>query len=129
MGEEAEQLANILHRVALLCETRGVVLKYCFQDFDRSNCGSVTKAQFRQNFPFLQSNSLNEADLELLVDRYTDSRNTVHYRALHEDVSKTNEVVDITQCPRSDLVLRPDPNQWTQMDLTAEDKIQAKVVE
>jgi Ca2+-binding EF-hand superfamily protein len=124
-----EKLTHVLHRVALLCETRGVVLKYCFQDFDRSNCGSVTKAQFRQNFPFLQSNGLTEEDLEVLVDRYTDTKDTVHYRALHEDVSKNGDVLDVTQCPQSLLVLRPDQYQWTQADLTAEDKIQAKVVE
>jgi len=129
MGEEAEQLANILHRVALLSETRGVVIKYCFQDFDRANCGSVTKAQFRQNFPFYQSNGLTEKDVDLLVERYLDSRQCVNYRALHEDVTKAQEAIEMTKCPRSDLVLRPDPTKWTQADLTAEDKIQAKVVE
>merc|ERR1719321_747153 len=72
------KLEHVLHRVALLVKTRGVVLKYCFQDFERSHAtsltvprrsGKVTVEQFWRSFPFTKD--LPTEDVQILIERYS----------------------------------------------------------
>merc|ERR1719443_2741237 len=55
--ENTEQLDHVLHRLALLCKARGVVFKYCYQDYERGDAaaltvprrgGKITIAQFKR---------------------------------------------------------------------------------
>merc|ERR1712194_500992 len=56
----SSEMHAILHRVALLTQTKGIVMKYCFEDAERKEstsllvrrrAGRVTEAQFRRCFP------------------------------------------------------------------------------
>jgi hypothetical protein len=133
--EDQSKLERALHRLALLVKTRGVELKYCFQDHERSDAasltvprrsGKVTIEQFWRCFPFLKE--LDTASVQLIIDRYTTPQGDVHYMQLHNDVK---EIVDNSPppFPTSPLVIRPDAAKWSQHQLTAVEKIQAKVVE
>eukprot|EP00746_Dinoflagellata_sp_MGD_P000018 gnl/MRDRNA2_/MRDRNA2_100039_c0_seq1.p1 gnl/MRDRNA2_/MRDRNA2_100039_c0~~gnl/MRDRNA2_/MRDRNA2_100039_c0_seq1.p1 ORF type:complete len:498 (+),score=99.14 gnl/MRDRNA2_/MRDRNA2_100039_c0_seq1:71-1495(+) len=133
--DDHEKLNHVLHRVALLVRTRGIVLKYQFQDFERSDAtsltvprrsGKVTVEQFCRCFPFIKD--LDKDDLLLLLDRYTTPSGDIHFQQMHDDISEkmSNEPPPF---PKSDLVLRPDTNNWSQKQLTAVQRIQAKVVE
>jgi len=133
--EDKEKLNHVLHRIALLVRTRGVVLKYQFQDFERSDAtsltvprrsGKVTVEQFCRCFPFLKD--LDKDDLILLIDRYTTPAGDIHFQQMHDDISEQMSTAP-QPCPKSDLVLRPDGNSWSQSQLSAVQKVQAKVVE
>lgn len=128
--DDEEILAYVLHRVSLLCRTRGISIKECFRWFDRQNQGCVTEQQFRRSFPF---EGFTEQELDVLVERYTDRDrsvlNGVNYRTLHHDVMDREEAALDPPYPRSDLVLRPDSAEWTDADHTPEEKVQARVVE
>lgn len=126
---------HVLHKVALLCQTRGIVLKYCFQDFERGeasssivprNSGRVAVGQFRRGFPFVQE--LDEAEMKILIQRYTTDDGDIHFQALHDDVT-TNFVAEPPAAPQSTLVLPPDRLNWSQKTYDVVTKIQAKVVE
>lgn len=133
--EDKARLDHVLHRVALLVKTRGVVLKYCFQDFERSDAtsltvprrsGKVTVEQFWRCFPFIKD--LAKEDVDIIIARYAASSGDVHYQQLHDDISEivSNEPPPF---PKSPLNLRPDSAKWSQQQLGAVQKIQAKVVE
>jgi len=133
--EDQEKLDHVLHRVALLVKTRGVVLKYQFQDFERSDAtsltvprrsGKVTVEQFCRCFPFLKD--LDKEDVILLIERYTTPGGDIHFQQMHNDISEQMSTAP-QPCPKSDLVLRPDTNSWSQQQLSAAQKVQAKVVE
>lgn len=133
--QDKDRLDYVLHRLALLVKTRGVVLKYCFQDFERSDAtsltlprrsGKVTVEQFWRCFPFIKD--LEKEDVELIISRYSTSSGDVHYQQLHDDISEivSNEPPPF---PKSTLVLRPDDAKWSQQQHSAVQKIQARVVE
>jgi len=132
--EDEEKLDYVLQRIALLVRTRGIVLKYQFQDFERSDAtsltvprrsGKVTVEQFCRCFPFIKD--LEKEDLLLLIDRYTTPSGDIHFQQMHDDISEqmSNEPPPF---PKSDLVLRPDTNHWSQHDISAVQRVQAKVV-
>jgi len=132
---EEDRLKHVLHRVALLARTRGVVLKYQFQDFERSDAtsltvprrsGKVTVEQFCRCFPFLKD--LEKEDLLLLIDHYTTPSGDIHFQQMHVDVSEQMSS-EPPPFPKSDLIIRPDKNEWAQQKLSAVEKVQAKVVE
>lgn len=134
--EDQEKLDHVLHRVALLVKTRGVVLKYQFQDFERSDAtsltvprrsGKVTVEQFCRCFPFLKD--LEKEDVLLLIERYSTPGGDIHFQQMHNDISDASASSGPPPFPRSDLVLRPDTNTWSQQQLSAAQKVQAKVVE
>lgn len=135
--EDEDQVQHIMHRLAMLCKNRGLILKYCFQDFERgpspspSNVnprrgGKVTISQFKRLFPFKKE--IPEDDLEMLIQRYTTEKGDVHFQAMHNDVS---EVLDpkAPPFPTSPLYLRPDGTSWDHHSLDPIKKIQSKVVE
>jgi len=125
-----EMLEYVLARIALLCKTRGIIFKKCFVDFDQINTGCVTEQQFRRCFPFFE---FRDEELTCMIEHYSErgrtALNGVNYRALHEDISDRNPSNSDPPYPRSDLVIRPDGSQWTDGDYTAEEKVQARVVE
>jgi Ca2+-binding EF-hand superfamily protein len=132
LGDEQQDeiLAYVLHRISLLCRTRGIVFKNCFRYFDKVSCGCVTELQFRRSFPF---EGFTEQEMDTLVTRYTDKTrstlNGVNYLTMHEDVMDRSVAPPDPPYPRSDLVIRPDGSAWTSSDYTPEEKVQAKVVE
>jgi len=129
-ADHMEILAYVMHRVALLCRTRGINFKDCFRYYDKQNTCCVTEQQFRRCFPF---EGFTEEELDILVNRYTDRGrsvlNGIHYQALHDDVMDRVNAPPDPPFPRSDLVIRPDGSRWTAEDYTPEEKVQAKVVE
>merc|ERR1719161_3335982 len=68
-ADHMEILAYVMHRVALLCRTRGINFKDCFRYYDRQNTCCVTEQQFRRSFPF---EGFTEEEMDILVNRYTD---------------------------------------------------------
>jgi Ca2+-binding EF-hand superfamily protein len=128
--EQMEILAYVLHRIALLCRTRGLSLKEQFRFYDKQTQGCVTEQIFRRCFPF---EGFTEEEMDILVDRYTDTGmsvlNGINYQALHDDVMDRSDAPADPPYPRSDLVIRPDGAKWTAEDYTPEEKVQARVVE
>lgn len=141
--DDEERMLNLLHRVAMLCKTRGVVLKYCYTDHDRAPIaspsrvnpktgGKVTKNQFIRNFPFKKD--ISERDLDLLAERYRvggsdgTSHGDIHFMALHNDISEAMQH-EMPPFPRSDLFLKHDDTEWSHQRLHPVQKIQSKVVE
>jgi Ca2+-binding EF-hand superfamily protein len=138
MVEDDEHMDHIMHRLATLCKSRGIVFKYLFHDFERGGSPSPSNAnprrggkcsveQFRRTFPFKKE--FNEKDVETLINRYlTNNGESVHFQAIHNDISEVLSP-EPPPFPRSDLVLKDDPTQWDHMSLNVVKKIQAKVVE
>jgi len=129
-GDQDEILAYVLHRISLLCRTRGLIFKNCFRYFDKTTCGCVTEQQFRRSFPF---EGFTVEEMDILVDKYTDKQrsalNGINYLCLHHDVMDRIVAPPDPPFPRSDLVIKPDTSEWTSSDYTPEEKVQARVVE
>lgn len=143
-NEEREMAFNhVLHRLATLCKTRGVLIKDCYTDCDRAAIaspsrqnprrgGKVTKQQFMRLFPFKKD--MTTEDKELICEKYNVSdkydrdQGDIHFMALHNDVS---EVMTHTEppFPTSPLHLKPDETEWSHSQLGVMKKIQARVVE
>mmetsp|Transcript_47189 Transcript_47189/g.119432 ORF Transcript_47189/g.119432 Transcript_47189/m.119432 type:complete len:495 (+) Transcript_47189:107-1591(+) len=135
--EDEEHFMHVLHRVAVLCKAKGVVIKPLYTDLDRSAVpspsmlnsrrgGKVTRDQFKRNWPFKKE--MNPEDLELLCDRYATPAGDVHFMALHNEVSEV--LPEPAQpFPTSPLHLRPDSTEWAHQEVSVVQRIQAKVVE
>ena len=123
-----EDVSRVLHRISVLCQTRGVTLKYSFKDFDRLNTGKVTSTQFVRGFPF---DNFNEQDMMLLIKRYGDSSTgtlTVNYRSLHTDISDIDPPVqDALTAERKERVTlsRNEPSHWTNDSMSVIEKIRS----
>jgi len=136
--EDDDKLHAIMHRIALLENTRGVSMKYCFQDFDRADSasllvprrsGKVIENHFRRLFPF--KGDFSEEEMRLIIHRYRDGpdRDLVNYQALHDDVTDANKNKMSEQLPTSHFIPRPNNLTWTQDTISAEERIQARIVE
>ncbi|CAE8636777.1 unnamed protein product, partial [Polarella glacialis] len=135
--DEEDRLMHALHRLAMLCKTRGVQLKHEYSDFDRAPVaspsrtnsymgGKVTKNQFIRKFPF--NKEMPKEDIELLADKYMTEQGDIHFMAMHNDISEVTSH-EAPPFPRSDLILKPDHSEWSQSRITAVDKIRSKAVE
>jgi len=133
--DDEEKLDHILHRLAMMCQARGVVLKYCYQDFERGDASSIvvprrggkcTYDQFKRKFPFVRD--FAPEDIEVLVDHYMTDMGLIHFGQLHEDIVE-HLTTDPPSFPKSELIKRPDPAEWSHELLHVVEKIQAKVVE
>lgn len=135
--EEMERLDHVMHRLAALCKSRGIVFKYLYHDIDRgpspspSNMnprrgGKVTASQFKRLFPFKKE--MVEDDIDLIVKRYSTPKGDVNFQAIHSDVSEVL-APEPPPFPTSPLHLKPDGTQWDHMTLNPVTKIQSKVVE
>lgn len=132
---DEEKLDHVLHRLALICKSRGTVLKYCYQDFERSDAASLvvprrggkcTTEQFRRKFPFVKD--FDREEIEIIIDHYLTDEGFVHFGQLHEDISE-HLTTDPPSFPVSELIKRHDPHEWSQQLIGVAEKIQAKVVE
>lgn len=131
---DEERLDHILHRLALMCKARGVVLKYCYQDFERADSaslivprrgGKVTIDQFKRCFPFVKD--FEREEVELLIDHYLTDNGLVHFGQLHEDIAE-HLTTDPPTFPKSELIKREDPSEWSQQMTGVAERIQARVV-
>eukprot|EP00397_Hematodinium_sp_SG-2012_P029748 GEMP01031456.1.p1 GENE.GEMP01031456.1~~GEMP01031456.1.p1 ORF type:complete len:472 (+),score=95.01 GEMP01031456.1:68-1483(+) len=136
MVEDVDRLHAIMHRISLLAQTRGVVFKYSFQDFDRADSasltvprrsGKVTPDIFRRQFPF--KTEFSDDEIKLIIKRYLDQSGLVNYQALHNDVTDRLGNIVGEELPISDHILHDTGLQWSQEDVTAVERIQAMIVE
>lgn len=128
-------ISSILRRISLLAKTRGVVMKYCFQDFDRADAatmlvarrsGKVTREVFCRQFPF--RTQFSEEDLQVIVKRYLQPDDMVNYQQLHDDV--TDDQDDGIQDIVPSTALDPGVSlRWSHEDHTVVERIQARCVE
>jgi len=135
--EDEEQVHHVLHRVAMLCKTRGVIIKYCFQDFERGpspspsnvnprRAGKVTVTQFRRHFPFKKE--FSEEEIDLMIQRYATEQGDIHFQALHNDVSQVLST-EMPPFPTSEFHPRADHSEWSHHYLDPVAKLQSKIVE
>jgi len=88
LGEEDEATVSaLLASLGDLVQTRGIVVKSFFRDYDRSNSGAVTRAQFEREikrcFP-----ALADSDVAILALKYAaNGGKDVRYRDLHAAVT------------------------------------------
>jgi len=137
-----DALNAVLHKLALLAKTRGIVFKYCFQDLDRSESTSLTVPrrggwctvpQFLRNFPF--AGDVTGEEMDLLLQRYTGDIGgrqpgaVFNYQALHDDISELAGDIAVNPVPQSNFIPRPDGTEWTSKSKGVVEKIQAAVVE
>eukprot|EP00743_Colponemidia_sp_Colp-15_P002007 GILK01002181.1.p1 GENE.GILK01002181.1~~GILK01002181.1.p1 ORF type:complete len:916 (-),score=199.27 GILK01002181.1:158-2905(-) len=125
------KLDELLDKLRAAAHSRGLIIKYCYQDFDRRNLGTVSQSQFRRALPF----QLSAEEVDLLVARYTDDRNDINYRAFHEDVVPSDvSTPNSVQANSSSIMLSPTRGGFmsTQENLDAdalEKRLQAAIVE
>jgi Ca2+-binding EF-hand superfamily protein len=135
--EDEGRIDHIMHRLATLCKSRGIVFKYLFLDFDRGpspspsrsnprRSGKCTKNQFTRIFPFKKE--FSEDDIEYLCQRYLTEGGDVHFQAIHNEISEVLNP-EPPEFPTSPLFLKQDPTQWSHQSLNPVKKIQSKVVE
>jgi len=87
---EAEQKLYDLAilRVQNIVKTQGVVVKYAFKPFDKTNHGYVTASRFRRAiYNTFDQSDLSLEDVDVLVKVYGDAVGDVNYKAFHEDTS------------------------------------------
>lgn len=138
LGDEKEDMVlHILHRLAVLCRTRGVVFKSIYRDIDQAsvatpanvnsrNGGKVNENQFMRYFPFKKE--MTKEEIALLVEKYKTLSGDVAYGQIHRDVSEAMQT-EPPPFPKSDLILRPDQAMWTHQKLHVVEKIRSKVAE
>jgi Ca2+-binding EF-hand superfamily protein len=68
-------------------------------------------------------------EIDVLIDHYLTDQNFVHFAQLDEDIAEHLSVDVDTTCPKSELIKRWDPAEWTHQQLSVVHKIQARVVE
>mmetsp|Transcript_75949 Transcript_75949/g.180593 ORF Transcript_75949/g.180593 Transcript_75949/m.180593 type:complete len:497 (+) Transcript_75949:150-1640(+) len=140
--EEEGQLDDVLHRLAALCKTRGVLFKDSFIDIThgtnsspvsatKRRSGQITVGQFLRYFPFPKDFTSDE--LRLLCHRYAAKTGDFNYYALHRDVSEC-EPTDPPPFPSSTtsgtLASRPFKHvEWSHAALSPLEKVQTAVVE
>jgi len=119
-----------------MCKARGVVFKYQYQDFERGDAASLvvprrggkcTIDQFKRKFPFVKD--FDPLEVDMLIDHYLTEDNLVHFAQLDEDIAEHMSVDVDVPCPKSELIKRDDPAEWSQQLLSVVHKIQARVVE
>jgi Ca2+-binding EF-hand superfamily protein len=69
-----------------------------------------------------------EKDILVLLDHYCTANGDINIQALHDDVTENTSTAQPT-FPKSELILRPDHAEWNQHDMSAVERVQARVVE
>mmetsp|Transcript_44320 Transcript_44320/g.96400 ORF Transcript_44320/g.96400 Transcript_44320/m.96400 type:complete len:507 (-) Transcript_44320:256-1776(-) len=131
IGFGQNRLTELLHRLASLTKTRGVVFKYCYQDFDPLKAGRCNYNNFKRFFPFKER--FSQEDILVLAKAYHDGGTKeqdhfVNYLKLHNDVTSPNSFASGSPIARSTFVPRPEMVQWSLEDSTPEQRLQAQVV-
>mmetsp|Transcript_2596 Transcript_2596/g.3742 ORF Transcript_2596/g.3742 Transcript_2596/m.3742 type:complete len:917 (+) Transcript_2596:35-2785(+) len=85
-GTKTKRLNGVLRKLKYQCDIKGYILRNCFRDFDRHRHGVVTKAQFLKCLPF---KNMKPADINLLIERYTNYDGDVNYEHFHNEVNKS----------------------------------------
>jgi Ca2+-binding EF-hand superfamily protein len=135
--EDEQRMDHIMHRLATLCSSRGIVFKYLFQEFERSlnpspsnmnprRGGKCTASQFKRVFPFKKE--FSDDDIEYIMRRYLTEGGDIHFQSIHNDISEVLSP-EPPPFPTSPLYLKPDPTKWDHQTLNPVKKIQSKVVE
>lgn len=131
------ELLRILVRMGMLVRTRGIALKACFKDFDKSPrhspaqttprfSGKATVAQFMRQFPFRKD--LQPREMDLLVEHYQTETGDVDFWQLHNDVEHVMGSDEVA-LKTSPYIARPDTAEWSHQSLDVVEKIRSKVVE
>jgi Ca2+-binding EF-hand superfamily protein len=132
---DMDELHHVLHRVAVLCKTKGYVWDALFRDFVTcpttvNPMQQVTVSQFRRNFPF--RGELGEHAVNLLIKRYgTDFVNgspvRVNFQALHNDVSEAGKESEYESAKAVGRTRRK--CSWTNDSLLAFERLAARVIQ
>lgn len=90
--DKIEKLRELIKRLKLEADHKGHIIRTYFKDFDKHNHGVVTTNQFLQCVPF---RDLKKEELQLILERYTNSSGFVNYEQFHEEIEGK---ADIEQC-------------------------------
>mmetsp|Transcript_142103 Transcript_142103/g.247651 ORF Transcript_142103/g.247651 Transcript_142103/m.247651 type:complete len:559 (-) Transcript_142103:185-1861(-) len=119
------RIEELLSKMKLLINTRGVRFRDCFQDCERSDAtslvcprysGKVTAAQFRQHFPFI--GDFSESDINLLVKRYKTDLGDIHFQALDRDIEDSGMPVATPTPPPTSCPATPSRKPMTSREST-----------
>jgi len=77
---------DVLQRIAPYYKYHGIIVKNCFEDFDRHNNGLVTESQFYRSLP--GPPDVSESEMMLLAKKYLDPTkpSLCSYMKLHNDI-------------------------------------------
>lgn len=131
------ELNAILCRCSMMMKARGIVMKNCYEDADRSDStslivprrgGKVTEEQFKRFFPFQKEFSF--AEIEKLIIAYKESDGNINYRRFAEDITSSDEVPKDAPLPTSDFIPPPpDGAVWSNTEYTPLERITAAIME
>jgi len=126
-----EKEESILHRIALLTNTRGLVIKHCFEDAGRA--GKVTEEQFRRYFPLTKD--FVKEELDLIIQRYKvvgdNNNNLINYMNLHNEVTDAVAIIKDSPIPVSPYIISEEKmnEKWTKNNYNIIEIITAKIIE
>merc|ERR1719498_77208 len=95
--QDEDRMNHIMHRLAALCKSRGILFKSLFQDFERgasaspsrtnpTRGGKCTVSQFKRLFPFKKE--FSEDDIQYMISRYLTDGGDICFQAIHNDISE-----------------------------------------
>ncbi|EPR63897.1 hypothetical protein TGGT1_363480 [Toxoplasma gondii GT1] len=122
--EKRVQIDDIIRRLALLSRARGIVFKYCYQDFDKLRSGYVSSAIFRRQFPFeAAEGKFTEEEIALLAEYFSREDADVNYNFIHNMIAdKATELY--LPFATSSYAPRSSNRRWSHEDMEPERKIQ-----
>lgn len=134
---EDPALNAILCRCSLLMKSRGIVMRYCYEDADRSDStslivprrgGKVTEDQFRRFFPFQTEFSM--AEIEKIIVAYKEVDGNINYRRFSEDITSSDEVPKDAPIPTSEFIAPPDDGAvWSNSEYAPLERMTAAIIE
>jgi hypothetical protein len=95
IGRKESQIPALLHRIAMLTETRGISLATCFNECNRPDSdvrsGRIDPEMFAHQFPLAKSTStkpalLTRAEVDMLIHRYCDDNGWFRLTAFEKDI-------------------------------------------
>jgi Ca2+-binding EF-hand superfamily protein len=133
-----ERVDHVMHRLAALCKSRGIVFKYLWFDYDRGpspspsrmnpvRAGKCSANQFRRVFVMTFPKEFPSDDIELLIHRFSTDGGDVHFQAIHNEISEVLSP-EPPEFPTSPLYLKPDPTAWAHQTLDPVKKVLSIVV-
>lgn len=135
--DEEDRFYQLMHKLAMLCTSRGVYLKLCYQEHSRSETtspsklktyllGKISKNHFVRQFPFKKEFTLEE--IELIAKHYMTAEGDVHFMALTNDIS-SSEISNqpVPDKPRGQT--QPQGIEWSQSRFSPVDLLRSRVVE
>jgi len=134
-----DEMEAILYRVALLLRTRGLVMKYVFEDMDRGDSaaltvprrgGKVSESNFKRAWPF-GTQDFSTYEIDRICARYRDVNGNIDYRALHEEVTDPADTILDAPIPTSIYIPPAESTKraWSSANYSILERITAKVIE